>query len=175
MKKFSYDSSITKSYQKFHRHSSKSGIKITQSAKECKFCQSHSLITKSALSADHQEIVCGSCGRFQKLVKQVVAIASNNNQECKYCQSTNLIQQDAPPPHYKKLVCGSCGKFQIWLKKQEYLDRYRKLIILLSEQPIKGWDGIFIKNLYSKLGVVKNFSPRQINNLTRISEAWGVR
>ena len=97
---------------------------------------------------------------------------------CKYCNSHNLIQQEAPPPHYKKLICSDCGRFQRWLpnpEKQERLDKYKKIIILLQGKPLVGWDGTFVRELYSKLGNIKNFSPKQTTNLDRISEVWGVR
>ncbi len=48
---------------------------------QCRFCNSTNLIIKPALAKGYEKIICSDCGKFQKLNKQVLAIASNKNQE----------------------------------------------------------------------------------------------
>lgn len=135
---------------------------------------------KSGIFHNKNILSCQSSNVNRQSTESTKQKSEENRQksQCRFCISTNLIQQEAPPPHYKKLVCGDCGGFIKWMpnpEKQERLDKYRNLIIFLSEKPLVGWDGFFIRDLFRRVDSIKNFSPKQINNLARISEVWGVR
>ena len=108
---------------------------------------------------------------FQRYKK----VPTNNQKNCKYCNSHNLYQLETPPFH-KELVFKNHEHFIEYspeLEKQQKLDKYRKLITLLSEQHLKRWDEIFIRNFYNKSRIINNFLSKQIYGLNCISEIRG--
>ena len=102
-------------------------------------------------------------------------VPTDNQKNCKYYNCHNLYGLETPPPH-KKLVFQNYGDFIEYspeLEKKQKLDKYRKLIILLSDQHLKDWVEIFIINFSNKSGITNKFSFKRVCQVNRISEAQG--
>lgn len=91
---------------------------------------------------------------------------------CPRCGADHLDKKPAPLPHHQKLICGSCGQFIRWLPKPETAQKQARLLATLErliKQPLVGWDGIFVRDLYRRSRRRSlHLTQKQIDQLTRI-------